>query len=116
LNYIALALFGLGVADLVRWSPGQVSGPRAAIAAGAGTVAVAVVAALSGIDGSGVALAAFVAFVVLSLWSAYDLIQSRHAKGQYPIVLVVGAIIALLAVSGSAEPVGGQARHLVHQP
>lgn len=106
--YVTLALLGFGITDLVRWSPEKVSGWHSALVAVAGAAAVAAVAALSGIEALGVALAAVVALVVLLLWSTYDLIESEHARAEYPIALLVGTVGVLLAVSGSAEPVEGK--------
>ncbi len=105
--FLALGMLGLGVGDLVRWSPGRVERTHAAAAAASGTVAVMVVAALSGMEASAVLLAGTTALVVLSLWSVYDLIPPKHAKPEYALALVVGVIAVLVALSGSADPVGG---------
>jgi hypothetical protein len=108
LIYVTLALLGFGIVDLVRWSPQKVGSWHAAVAAIAGVAAVAGVAELSGMEDSEVGLASVLGLVVFSLWSAYDLIESEHAKPAYPLVLVLGTILALLAISGSAEPVDGE--------
>lgn len=106
--YLALALLGFGVADLVRWSPEKVEKQRAVLAAAAGTASVVVIDALAGSDALQVVLVGMVALVVLMFWSAYDLIGSERFKPGYPISLVVGTIVILIALSGSADPIGGE--------
>jgi hypothetical protein len=106
--FVSLALLGFGVCDLVRWSPDRVGGRHAVVAAVAGTASVATVGALSGLAASCVLLAAVIAFVVLSLWSAYDLIPSQRARPEFALVLVIAVIGGLIALSGSADPVGGE--------
>jgi hypothetical protein len=105
--FVALALLGLGVCDLVRWSPDRVRAARAVVAALSGAATVIAVAALSGMAAASVALAGAVALAVLSAWSAYDPIQSQRAKPEYALVFVVGFAGFLVAVSGAADPVGG---------
>jgi hypothetical protein len=104
---VALALLGFGVVDLVRWSPDDVAWPRAIVAAIAGTAAVGGVAALSGMDSSGVLLAIAISFVILLLWSAYELLPSRDLKPEFALALVMSVIFALIALSGSADPIDG---------
>jgi hypothetical protein len=104
---VALALLGFGVVDLVRWSPDDTEWPRAVVAAIAGTVTVGAAAALSGMDWSGVLLAVAISFVVLLLWSAYELLPSRDLKPEFTLALVMVVIVALIALSGSADPIGG---------
>lgn len=104
---VALALLGFGSCDLVRWTPEKAGAWRAVAAAASGAVAVAVVAALSGMNCSSVFLAGLVSVSVLSLWSAYDLLPS-WAKPEYALALVMGAVAVLIALSGSADPVDGE--------
>lgn len=104
---VALALLGFGCCDMVRWTPEKVGARCALLASVLGTAVVAVVAALSGMRFSSVLLASLVSIVVLSLWSAYDLLP-RWAKPEYALALIVGTIMVLGALSGSAQPVGGR--------
>lgn len=108
--YLALALLGFGVTDLARWSPEKVGRRHAAVAAAAGIAAVVIVAALGGMETSKVVLAAIVASVILFPWSTYDLIESKRAKPEYALAIVIGTILALGAASGSADPVGDKLR------
>ena len=104
---VALALLGFGVVDLVRWSPDDVEWLRAVVAAIAGTAAVGAVAALSGMGSSGVLLAIAISSVILLLWSAYELLPSQDLKPEFALALVMGVILVLIALSGSADPIGG---------
>jgi hypothetical protein len=104
---VALALLGLGSCDMVRWTPDRVERSHALVAAAAGSLAVAAVASLSGMDCSSVLLAGAVSIVVLSLWSAYDLLP-HWAKPEYALALVASVVVVLIALSGSAEPIGGR--------
>jgi hypothetical protein len=106
--YLALALLGFGVADLVRWSPGRVGIRHAGAAATAGAAAVALVAMLSDMSSSGAILVAAIALAALLLWSAYDLLPSDHARPEYALALVLCVIAASIAYSGSADPIGGE--------
>ncbi len=105
--FVALGLLGFGVADLVRWSPGPVAGAHLVAAIASGAVAVGAVAALSGVDAGGTALAGVVALILLALWSAYDLLPEKHAKPEYALGLIVLTIVILVGLSGSADPIGG---------
>jgi hypothetical protein len=104
---VALALLGFGVVDLVRWSPDKVVWPRAVAATIAGTAAVGAIAALSGMDSSDVLLAIAISFVVLLLWSAYELLPSQDLKPEVTLALMMSVILALIALSGSADRIGG---------
>lgn len=104
---VSLGLLGLGVADLVRWSPGKVGLVHATVAALFGSAAVMAVAALSGVASATVLLWGFVALAILLLWSAYDLLPEQHARPEYALALVIGVILVLLALSGSADPIAG---------
>lgn len=106
--FVALALLGFGVCDLVRWSPDRVGGLRAAAAALSGAAAVVVVAALAGLAVARVALAGGISLAVLWVWAAYDPIASKGPKPEHALILVVGVVTLLVAVSGSADPVGGE--------
>lgn len=105
--FLALALLGFGSCDMVRWTPDEVGGWHACIAAACGTAVVAAVAALSGMDFLSVLVAGVIALAVLSLWSAYDFLPD-WAKPEYALALVTGAVVILLALSGSADPVSGK--------
>jgi hypothetical protein len=105
---VALALLGFGISDLVRWSPDRVEIRHATAAAVAGAAAIAAVAALSGMGGASVLLAGGLALAVLLLWSVYDLVPPKWAKPEYALALIVGVIVTLIALSGLAEPVGGE--------
>jgi hypothetical protein len=104
---VALGLIGLGVTDLVRWSPARVGIARAFLAAVAGAFAVVAVAVLGNMEVAGVLLAGAVALAFLSVWSAYDLLPLRWAKPEYPLLLTIGLILVLLGLGGLADPVGG---------
>jgi len=90
--YLALAMLGFGVCDLARWSPDRVGRGRAIAAATSGAVAVAILAALSGIEDRGVIAAAAIALAVLLVWSAFDLLPALAAGPGYAIVLVFAAL------------------------
>lgn len=105
--YLALALIGFGIADLLRWSPEPVSWGRAALAALGGTAAVVGIAALSGIEAIGVAVVGTVTLIVLGLWSAYDLLDPDQAKPAGAIALIIAVVLALVGLSGQADPVAG---------
>jgi hypothetical protein len=47
------------------------------------------------------------AVVDLLLWSAYELLPSRDLKPEFALALVMSVIFALIALSGSADPIGG---------
>lgn len=104
---VALALLGFGVVDLARWSPDDVGRVRAVVAAIAGTAVAGSVAALSGMDSSGVLLAIAISLAILPLWSAYELLPVRHLKPEFALALLMGVIFVLIALSGSADPIGG---------
>jgi hypothetical protein len=104
---VALALLGFGVADLVRWSPDDKRRLRAAVAALAGTATVAAVAALSGMDSLGVLLSGVVSFAILGLWSAHWLLPSERLKPELALSLLMSVIVVLVALSGSADGIGG---------
>lgn len=106
---VALALLGFGIGDLVRWSPDPVGKKRAAIAVLAGAAAVAIVSALCGMPAGRVALATIVALLVLFLWSADCLLPSLRVRPEYPLAFMVGTMAAAIALSGAAEPIGGDA-------
>jgi hypothetical protein len=106
--FVALGLLGFGVADLVRWSPGRIGPRHAAVAAAAGTVAVTAVAALAGMGSSSVLIAAMAALAILFVWSAYDLLPLGRARPEYALLLVAGTLVLLVALSGSADSVGGR--------
>jgi hypothetical protein len=99
---MALGLIGLGVADLVGWSPDVEPGKRSIAAIGAGAVAVAVSAALAGISTSGVFVAAAIAVAVLAVW----LLMPSDKPG-WPLAWILMVIIVLFAAGGSADPIGG---------
>lgn len=105
--FVALALLGFGSCDLIRWTPEKVGAWRALVAAASGAATVVAVAALAGMDCSSVFLAGLVSVVVLSLWSAYDLLPP-WAKPEYALALVAGAVVVLIALSGSADPIDGR--------
>jgi hypothetical protein len=105
--FVALALVGLGLGDLVRWSADPVGRLHALGAAAAGTTAVAAVAALSGMEGRSLALVVAIAFAILALWEAFDLLPARYAKPELALGLVAGLIAVLTALAGSADPVEG---------
>jgi len=92
MTFVGLALLGLGVSDLVRWTPDPVGLPRAIGAALVGAAAVTAFAALCGFEDSDILGAAIVALVVLPVWTAYDLIPSERARPEYPVALIIGLI------------------------
>ncbi len=105
--YVALAMLGFGVSDLVRWSPDRVAKGRVAAAVLCGVGAIALVAGLSGFEIGGVAAAPAVAIPVLLAWSAFELLPARAAKPGYALALVFGTLITAIAASGSADRVDG---------
>jgi hypothetical protein len=105
--FVTLALLGFGVADMGRWSLDELHWRRAIAAAVAGTAAVSAVAALSGMDFSAVLTAGAVSFVVLLIWSAYELLPSKNLTAGFALALVTGVIAVLFALSGSADRIGG---------
>ena len=104
---VALALLGFGVADLVRWSPDGKQPLRALVAVLTGTVMVGTVASLSGMDSLGVVLSSVVSFATLGLWSAHGLLPSERSKPVFVLSLLMGVILVLVALSGSAGGIGG---------
>ena len=105
--YVALGMLGFGISDLVRWSPDGVGVRRAVVAAAFGAGAVSLVAALSGFEIVGVVAAAVIALAVLLVWSAFDLLPAWLVKPRFAFTLVFGALVVLIAASGSAGPIGG---------
>lgn len=105
--FVSLALLGFGVADLIRWTPERVGLVHAVVAASVGAGAVMAVAAISGVAADTVLSWGAVALAVLLVWSAYDLFPGKYARPEYALALVVAVILVLLALSGSADPVGG---------
>jgi hypothetical protein len=105
--FVALALLGFGVGDLVRWTPDPVSWRRIVLATMAGVGAVTAVAATAGMATSSVLVAAAAALVVLALWLACDRLPAPLSKSEYPLALVVGTFVVLAGLSSLADPIGG---------
>lgn len=103
---IALALIGLGLADLLRWSPTRASASRSAAAVVVGVLGAAAVAALSGASFGQALAVAGASLVVLALWVGFDYLQTKARPG-LPLAWV-GAVLALLfALSGSVDSISG---------
>jgi len=105
--FLALGLIGFGVADLVRWSPDDVTPLRVGVATVSGAIAVGLVAALCGMAPIGVLAAGALALAVLALWSGYELIFPGDPRPEYVLGLLIATVLGLVAVSGKADPVGG---------
>jgi hypothetical protein len=100
----SLALLAFAVTDLVRWHPDQVSLPRSAVAVAAGVGAAVGVAALSATHPCSPLLTGAVALPVLLLWTSLDYEEIRPIWG---LVLVLGVLLTLFGLSGSADPISG---------
>lgn len=103
---ISLGLLGFAVVDLIRWSPEAVPARRAWAALGGAVATVVGIVALSGSSLlEGVASGA-ATIVALGPWVAFDYAPLRGGPGR-PLAWVVAVLVALLALNGSADPIGG---------
>lgn len=103
---LSLGLLGIGIVDLVRWSPGAVAPRRALLAIVAGTGAVVVLAALSGLCLRQILLVGGGAILVFGLWVAFDYSPFEGSPG-WPLAWVGGVFALLFALSGSIGSIGG---------
>jgi hypothetical protein len=107
---LALGLVGFGMADLVRWSLEKVSRERAAAAVAAGVGAIAMLAGLGGASCGQVLLSAAASALVLAVWVGSDYWELK--KGSVlPLGWLAGALVLLLAASGSAGSISGPLEH-----
>lgn len=98
--FLALGLIGFGVGDLVRWSPDDdVSRTRVAAATISGAALVGLVGALSGMGTRYALGAGTVALVVLACWLGYGLIDSKRARPEYALGLMIGFGAALFSLA-----------------
>lgn len=100
---LALGLLGLGIVDLVRWSPESVSRGRAGAALIGGVGVSVAVAALSGMGVAAVVSVGAVALVALGVWLILP-----EAKPGWPLAWIAFTLATLVTISGSADPVAGE--------
>lgn len=101
---LSLGLLAFAVTDLVRWHPVRVSPWRSAAAVALGAASAASLAALGDASSSAPLLTAAIAAAVLSLWVGLDYRKTRPIWG---IALILGVLLALFALSGSGDSIGG---------
>ena len=103
---VALALWGFGLVDLCRWSPGPVGMRRAAGAVVIGAVGAAALAGLAGACLSQILAVALVSLVVLAVWVGFDY-RPLQGKSGLPFAWLGAVLLALFACSGSVGPISG---------
>lgn len=105
-----LALLGLAVSDLLRWSPDAVA-PRRALLAAAGATAVTFAAgALGGLSGLDLLLAGAAVAVVVLVWQlAAAPPLSRLAPG-WSLAWIAAALAGVLVASGAGPGASGPLR------
>lgn len=103
---LALALLGLGAADLVRWTPEKVGSHRAIRAVVVGAAATTALAGLGGARFGQVLLVAAVSALVVAVWVSFDYVTLR--KGSVaPLGWLAAVMAVLVAASGSADSISG---------
>lgn len=101
--WLALGLLGFAVADLVHRSVGPERGGQTPVAVAAGAGAAAALAGLAGMGAVEIASVGITAFAVLAIW----LVLPDNRPG-WPLAWISGVLTMLFAVSGSADPIGGE--------
>lgn len=104
---LSLALTGFAVADLLRWSPDRVSRRRTALAAAGATAVTVALAALSGFQVAGVVVTGAATLTMLAVWLLFDQPPLRHLGSGYPLAWITTILFALVASSGSVDPISG---------
>lgn len=100
----SLGLLAFAVTDLVRWHPTCLDPMRSVGSVVAGVGATVAVAMLSNAVPWPIPVIGAAAAAVLLIWVSLDYLKSRPIWG---IALVGGVLIALFALSGSADPLDG---------
>lgn len=103
---ISIGLLGLGVVDLIRWSPEPAHPRRAAVAVAIGVAAIVALAALGGATFSQVMAAALGSAIVLGVWVAFDY-PPLHGPPGRPLAWLALIFAVLFVCSGSADSVSG---------
>jgi uncharacterized membrane protein YqjE len=104
---LSLALLGIGIADLLRWSPEPVSTIRALLATAGATAATAGLAALSGLPALDVVLLGVITAVVLTVWTFSDQSKFKQYGPGYPLLLILTVLVGALAMTGSFDAATG---------
>lgn len=103
---LAMGLLGVGVVDLIRWSPDSVRPSRAALAVAIGVAGTVALAALAGASVCQSLAVAVGAAVVLGLWARFDY-PPLDGSSTRPLAWLAVVLVALFACSGSVEPISG---------
>ncbi len=107
---LSLTVLGFASADLVRWSPEQVSGRRTATAALGAAAVTLVPACLSGLPVLDVALLETGALLVVLVWLLFDQHALHRVKPGYQLAWIATALLVAFATSGVTRSVSGPLR------
>lgn len=104
---LSLGLLAFAVADLIRWTPGGISRRRAGASIAGSVIATAGLAALSGMTFPAILAVGGGAAIASGLWvgSSYGFSVERPGLS---LAWVLAVLLALFALSGSADPIGGE--------
>jgi hypothetical protein len=105
---LTLALLGFAVADLVTWSPEEVSRSRQAWAGAIAVAVVALVAALAGLSLLGVVLTVSGTGAAVAGWLVLTRSRTQATRRAIPaLAWMLVVLVAAFALSGLAEVAGG---------
>jgi hypothetical protein len=107
---LSLTVLGFASADLVRWSPEQVSGRRTALAALGATAVTLVPACLSGLPALDVALLETGTLLVVLVWLLFDQHVLHRVEPGYQLAWIATALLVAFATSGVTNSVSGPLR------
>jgi hypothetical protein len=105
--FLTLALLAFAVADLVRWSPENVSATRSWLALGAATAVICAISGLSGCDVRVVVIVGVATLGVLGPWLLLDWTAGERRPPMFPLAWILGVVVIAFVASGSADPIAG---------
>ena len=103
---LSLGLLAFAVADLIRWTPGGVSRARDSVSIAGSAISTAALAALGGMSLPATLAVGVGAAVASGVWVGFYRAPFAGRPGG-SLGWVLAVLLVLLAVSSSADPVGG---------